>query len=135
MKVLSLLQPWATLVVIGAKRIETRSWNSSHRGELLIHASRGKAGGLIALESPFKKYIPEFSSLPFGSIIGKVTLEDIFPIEQFDLPHTTLNELTLEERAFGDYTAGRYGWIFSNAEAFETPIPARGHLYLWEVEE
>ena len=132
MKVLSLLQPWATLVVMGAKKIETRSWTTRHRGELLIHASSGKAAALLALESPFKKYIPAFHSLPFGCIIGKVNLEDILPIEAFGLTGEKLNELTIEERAFGDYSAGRFGWILSEPIAFAKPIGIRGHLHLWE---
>ena len=41
MKALSLTQPWATLVAMGAKRIETRSWATSYRGPLAIHASKG----------------------------------------------------------------------------------------------
>ena len=41
MKALTLTQPWATLVAIGAKRIETRSWRTSYRGPLAIHAAKG----------------------------------------------------------------------------------------------
>lgn len=42
MKVISIMQPWATLIVLGHKKIETRSWNTKYRGEILIHASAGK---------------------------------------------------------------------------------------------
>lgn len=40
MRCLTLTQPWATLVAIGAKRIETRSWSTSYRGPLAIHAGK-----------------------------------------------------------------------------------------------
>lgn len=40
MKVISLRQPWALLVVLGHKKIETRSWKTTYRGDLLIHASQ-----------------------------------------------------------------------------------------------
>ncbi len=40
MKAISILQPWASLVALGHKKIETRSWNTKYRGELLIHASK-----------------------------------------------------------------------------------------------
>jgi hypothetical protein len=133
MKVLSLLQPWATLVVIGAKKVETRSWTSDHRGELLIHASTGKAGAMTALEPPFNKYIKEFRDLPFGAIIGKVTLVDVLHIEQ-QLPDKMLNQLSQEEIAFGDYSIGRYAWILSDAVEFEIPVPAKGTLRLWDFE-
>lgn len=41
-KVLSLTEPYATLIKEGKKRIETRSWKTSYRGELYIHASLTK---------------------------------------------------------------------------------------------
>ncbi|MFL5577327.1 MAG: ASCH domain-containing protein [Gemmatimonadaceae bacterium] len=41
MKALTLTQPWATLVAIGAKTIETRSWPTHYRGEVAIHAAKG----------------------------------------------------------------------------------------------
>jgi hypothetical protein len=132
MKVLSLLQPWATLVVTGAKKIETRSWRTSYRGPLLIHASAGKAGALLAAQQPFTKYIQRFHELPFGAIVGSVTLQDVVPIDALLLSDEAINRLTLEERAFGDYREGRYGWLLSDAAAFEKPVPMRGHLHLWE---
>jgi hypothetical protein len=138
MKALSLLQPWATLVAMGVKQIETRSWQTAYRGPLLIHASKGKAGKLFAHEAPFKKFIPNFKQLPFGYIIGKVTLTDVIRIGTGTLTHTndeTMNKLTMEEKAFGDYTAGRYAWMLEDAVAFKTPIGARGSLTLWEFDE
>lgn len=37
---LGLWNPWAVLLVAGAKRVETRSWPIRHRGPLLIHAAK-----------------------------------------------------------------------------------------------
>jgi hypothetical protein len=132
MKVLSLLQPWATLVVTGIKKIETRSWRTAYRGELLIHASSGKKGRILVTESPFEKYIPDFSSLPFSAIIGKVILDGIVPIEQLYLSDAYLNKLTLEEKAFGDYTKGRYAWLLLEPVEFKKPVLTRGALGLWQ---
>lgn len=39
MKVLSIRQPWATLICLGVKPIENRTWQTKHRGALAIHAS------------------------------------------------------------------------------------------------
>ncbi len=48
MKCISLIQPWATLIIHGAKRFETRGWRTLYRGPLTIHASgcfpSGKSG-------------------------------------------------------------------------------------------
>ncbi|MEP6616589.1 MAG: ASCH domain-containing protein [Ginsengibacter sp.] len=138
MKVLSFLQPWATLVVLGLKQIETRSWSTAHRGTLLIHASKGRAGEIFAHGQPFKKSIPDFRQLPFGFIIGRVTLTDVVRIGTGNLFNTTdemMNKLTMEEKAFGDYTAGRFAWMLEDPVVFKNPIGARGSLTLWEFEE
>lgn len=137
MKALSLLQPWASLVVMGVKQIETRSWQTAYRGPLLIHASKGKAGELFAHEPPFKKYITDFKQLPFGYIIGRVTLSDVIRIGTGELSHTpdaVLNRLTMEEKAFGDYTPGRFAWLLQDPVKFKKPVPAKGSLILWEFD-
>ena len=41
MKVLTIKQPWATLIMQGNKRFEFRSWQTKYRGDLLIHAGKG----------------------------------------------------------------------------------------------
>ena len=105
---------------------------------MLIHASKGKAGEIFAKDAPFKKYIPNFRQLPFGYIIGKVTLADVIRIGTGTLLHTNdemMNNLTLEEKAFGDYTAGRFAWMLQDTVAFKTPLGARGSLTLWEFDE
>ncbi len=130
MKVLSLLQPWASLVVLGHKKIETRSWTTAYRGPLLIHASLGKSGKLFAGFPEIRPHIPAFLALPFGAIIGEVWLEEVIRFEGG--ADDFLQAITLEEKAFGDFSAGRYGFVFKNAVAFEEPIPAKGKLGLWE---
>lgn len=134
MKALSLLQPWASLVVMGIKTIETRSWRTPYRGELLIHASAGKSGGLVAREKVFRKHIPDFNALPFGAIIGKVILVDVLPVETLFMSDDMINKLTMEERAFGDYSKGRYAWMLEEPMIFDQPIPVKGSLSLWNYD-
>ncbi len=132
MKAISLLQPWASLVVMGVKTIETRSWATSHRGEILIHASQGKAGSIFANEPLFKKYIVDFKKLDFGAIIGKAVIIDVIRIDKLEYSDAIMNRLTMEEKAFGDYSEGRYAWILNDFEKFKNPIAARGTLSIWE---
>ena len=135
MKALSLLQPWASLVVQGNKLIETRNWQTSYRGDLYIHASAGKSGKVFSNKNFFKQYIQDFNKLAFGAIIGRVYLRDIIPIktkELFNADDDFINELTLEEKAFGDYNEGRFAWMFECAQEFIEPVPARGMLHLWD---
>jgi hypothetical protein len=141
MKVISLLQPWASLVVIGAKQIETRSWNTKYRGPLLIHASKKLTSEQVRLGQMFNMNygtsLGFIDDLPFGQIIGSVNLIHVvesrycFKDNEFVVNDITW-KLTDAERSFGDYSPGRYGWLLSNPVQFVTGIPAKGSLSLWE---
>jgi hypothetical protein len=113
------------------KKIETRSWQTAYRGTLFIHASLGRKGKALMNEAPFSRYINDFDSLPFGAVIGHVQLNDVVPVENLFYSDTKLNALTLEEKAFGDYTKGRYAWLLSEPTTFAKPIPVKGSLGLW----
>lgn len=85
MKALTLHQPWASLVALGAKMIETRSWSTKYRGPLAIHAGRGKAdptdpiwNGLVVPDSAL--LVPQLRPLVFGSVVATVELTDVYPI-------------------------------------------------------
>ena len=75
MKVLTIKQPFATLIIEGLKEYEFRTWKTKYRGELLIHAGKGVD----------KKAMEKFKHLnlkyPSGCIIGKVTLTDCIKID------------------------------------------------------
>lgn len=119
---------------MGVKKVETRSWQTQYRGNILIHASQGRSGSIFATELSFKKNFSDFKKLPFGAIIGVATLTEIIRVEELFLNDYEMNKLTMEEKAFGDYSSGRYAWILKNPIAFAKPIPARGMLSLWEYE-
>lgn len=116
---------------MGLKEIETRSWTTTYRGTLLIHASAGKAGKLIAEQDIIKQYIPNYRSLPFGYIIGQVQLTDIVRLSELPLSPQDIDRMSLEEKAFGN-NGSRYAWLFSGPEILDEPIPATGRLGLWE---
>lgn len=132
-KVISLVQPWAYLFALGAKKFETRSWQTKYRGELYIHSSAKFHFSDLELcreSEHFKKYIPDPSSgiLVTGAIIGKVNLVDIVTTESIR------ETLPAEERAFGDYRDGRYAWKCEGAMLLPEPIQAKGKLSIWEYE-
>lgn len=139
MKALTLTQPWATLVAVGAKRIETRSWNTNYRGRLAIHAAKG-----------FPKWAREFSlepicydhvrgskqaGYPTGAVIAICRLANVLPVEVVDNANNvfgvSLEPLSEQERAFGDYSPGRFAWLLEDVCEFQ-PIAAKGALGLWE---
>lgn len=74
MKVLIIIEPWATLIKKGKKVIETRSWKTSYRGELYIHASNKK----IKTDEHINGLLRLIPNIPMGysNIICKCKLVD-----------------------------------------------------------
>ena len=150
MKVISILQPWASLVVLGHKKIETRSWKTKYRGELLIHASRREIKlneiGCDILTRVFKDCIPpnKYTEIPYGAIIGKVNLIAVVTTEElgwtqsfsdgYSTEWSIQEEINQQERAFGDYSPNRFCWLLSHPVLFDKPIPAKGQLGIWNWE-
>lgn len=145
MKALSLWQPWASLVIIGAKRIETRSWYTDYRGPLVIHAASKVTNAQLLLhhEEPFKSALAEhgirrWQDMPLGACIGIVELVDVRqvygPGAYVVEPRAKPLEPPLEpERSFGLYDAGRFAWVLRKPRALPKPVPRRGRQQLFEV--
>lgn len=142
MKVLSLIQPYATLIALNEKRIETRSWKTNYRGELYIHAS--KKIDQIMYREPFwsvlKSTLIESSELLTGMIIAKCNLIDCEKIlinrdyAGYAVLENSSREISGNEYHFGDYTPGRWAWILEDIEMLKEPIPAKGKLSIWNYE-
>ena len=126
MKVLTIKQPWATLIMQGDKRFEFRSWQTKYRGELLIHAGKGIDKEAV---KRLAKYLPE--NIPSGKILGKVKLADCIKMSP------EFKEMLLKENK-DIYTKSsfeeKYGWQVTDIEVFKVPIEAKGHLSLWDYE-
>lgn len=141
MKGLSLWQPWASLVAMRAKLFETRSWGTDYRGPLAIHAALKWNSELywLCLSVPFwgrlrevSKFPSEFyyqQAIPFGKVVAIVDLVDVVPVEQ------VRDSLSEEERAFGDYSDGRFAWRLENIRALATPYDMRGRQGLFNIGE
>ena len=83
MKCITLWQPWATLIMLGIKKIETRSWHTQHRGPLAIHSAAKDHPTLAAIcaTEPFRSQLAaagfaSFKDLPRRCIMGTVHLDD-----------------------------------------------------------
>ena len=125
LKVLSLTEPYATLIKNGIKTIETRSWKTSYRGRLYIHASSTK----IPKEYRNNKELMALVStddLNYGHIICSCDLVDC--IEMTDDFINSIRKNKKNEYITGIYSNGRYAWIFENIEILKNPIKAKGHL-------
>ncbi len=132
-KVLSFTQPWASLVCLGEKKIETRSWKTSYRGPLLIHASKGYPGWAknAAKEEPFYSSLRpngvySYPELACGKIIGSCVLKDC-------IPTSGVKDLSEKEEEFGDYADGRFAWILEDGQFLPQPVAVKGALGLWDT--
>jgi activating signal cointegrator 1 len=139
MKTISLLQPWATLVALDTKQIETRSWATKYRGPLLIHSSKALPykNHDLRYQVPFSDVIPRNYRFPLGSIIAVCNLVDCQEItKQWDSQAALKGGMVIgyQEFCFGDYTPGRFAWLLEGIEPLEKPIPAKGQLGLWEFD-
>ncbi len=124
MKVLTIKQPWATLIMQGDKRFEFRSWQTKYRGDLLIHAGKGIDKEAMKRLS---KYLPK--NIPLGKILGKVKLVDCIKMSpEFKEMLLKENNEIYTKSSFQE----NYGWQLEDVEVFEYPIEATGHLSLWE---
>lgn len=142
---LTLWQPWATLMATGAKRIETRSWPcpAGLIGKpLAIHAAKNfrKEDQQLCMSDPFFQplyqdvggpgyQVPD--KLPLGAVVAVVRVTACEPTAKIRRIARSA-PMPEQERAFGDYTDGRYGWFTELLRRFEEPIPARGAQGLWK---
>ena len=125
MKVLSIKEPYATLIKEKEKFVETRSFKTSYRGELYIHASKET---LKSKNKDFQKLISNLS-LNNGYIICKCRLKDC--IYMTDEYIENLKRENYQEYICGNYKEGRYAWILEDIEPLEHPIEVIGRLNIW----
>ena len=123
MQALSVRQPWAELIVSGQKRYELRTWRTSVRGRIWIHAAR-------TVEWPFLDMAGvSRASLPIGAFIGSVEIVDCVPFT------TSIAEELRRDRAFfGDVRdVTGFAWKLAAPERLGRPIPCRGSLGFFRV--
>ena len=133
MKCISLLQPWASLVILGAKRYETRTWATAHRGGLAVHASKRfpEEARELCRKEPFRSLLKEggylsWLDLPTGAVLGAVELTGCLPAE-------AVPRLDRCQLALGDFRRGRWAWVLTNPRALPAPVPFRGMLGVFEL--
>lgn len=129
MKVISIKEPFATLIANGDKYIETRSWKTNYRGELFIHAS-GKGLAKEYLNNQYVNDLIKNLKMNNGFIICKGNLIDCKYMDKEFLEEIKKNN---KEYNLGLYEEGRYAWIFEDIEQIY-PIPTKGSLNIWNYD-
>lgn len=128
MKVLTIKQPYASLIAEGIKEYEFRTWKTNYRGEFLIHAGKGRNS----------EYIEKFKHLnleyPSGYIIAKVTLEDCIEVTDDFREIIKMKNPILYSHVINDRTWKGYAFKLTNAEKIEN-IPIQGKLGFWNYKD
>ncbi len=126
MKVLTIKQPWASLIIEGYKKYEFRSWKTKYRGKILIHAGMSLEKDMV---NRFKQYSIDY---PLGCIIGEANLEDCILVDE---------EFNEQLRKENPIVYGRnnhvetYAWKLSNIKKYKKPIYIKGQLGLWNYDK
>lgn len=138
MKALTLTQPWATLMAIQKKRIETRIWSTNYRGEFVVHAAKGFPGWAKKLcdEEPFKSALGQWTpkTLPLSQGLCVVRLLGCFPTTPSGFDKLTLvmgKKPDAFEIPFGDYSEGRFMWLTEYVRPLPYTGEVKGKLGLW----
>lgn len=133
MKAISLWQPWASMIKYGYKKVETRSWYTTYRGDLLICSGKKKN---MELRDYFQDIllplIPlklSYENLPFGNALVICKLEDCFKMSEENISKQSDLELQM-----GHWEVGRYAWQLSDIRPLYYPFPVIGRQGLFEVE-
>lgn len=129
-KAITLHQPYATAIVLGHKRHETRSWRTDYRGPLAIHAAKtfpAYARNFARTELTLGRMT---TPLPLGQVLCIVELVDVVRADEIAF------DVGAIERLYGDYSPGRWAWVFAKAiRVLDPPVPARGAQGLWTWDE
>ncbi|XP_041662440.1 activating signal cointegrator 1 [Cheilinus undulatus] len=127
---LSMHQPWASLLVKGIKRVEGRTWYTSHRGRLWIAAAAKKPTPqeIAEVESMYRHIYPREprfpKDYPTGCLLGCVNITDCLSQEQFSEQFPD----TCEE------SASPFVFICTNPQELLVKFPMKGRHKIWKLE-
>ena len=127
MKVLTIKQPFATLIAEGYKEYEFRTWKTKYRGEFLIHA------GIGVDKKAMEKYKHLNLEYPSGCIIAKVTLTDCIEINDESRKMLKEKNNIVYDHIIKHTDWKGYGFKLENIKKIK-PIPIKGKLSFWEYD-
>jgi hypothetical protein len=138
MKVLSMIQPWASLFVLREAKFETRSWRTNYRGPLAIHTSKKIDKAVcdhVAIQALLGKHGYTKDNLPTGMIIAVCQLEKCLRVIENNKTWAVLEDgqiVSGNDYFLGDFEVGGFAWQVKEMQMLEKLIPAKGKLGLWE---
>lgn len=127
MKVITIKQPFATLIAEGLKKYEFRTWKTEFRGEILIHAGKGID------KKAMERYKHLNLNYPSGCIIAKVTITDCIKVDDVFRNELVESDSLIYYGVINNYEFKGYGFKLENVEKIN-PIYVNGKLSLWEYD-
>ncbi|XP_027513630.1 activating signal cointegrator 1 isoform X1 [Corapipo altera] len=127
---LSMHQPWASLLVRGIKRVEGRTWYTSHRGRLWIAATakRPSPQEISELEATYRMLLQkdvEFpSDYPSGCLLGCVDVTDCLSQEQFQEQYPDLSQ----------ESGSPFVFICTDPQEMVVKFPIKGKHKIWKLD-
>ena len=124
MKVITIKQPFASLIIAGLKEYEFRTWKTNYRGPILIHAGKGID------KNAMKKYEQFHLEYPTGCILGIADLTDCIKIDEEAKTMLKQKKSIIYENQINNH----YGFKLENIQTIE-PIYINGQLGLWNYND
>jgi DNA N-6-adenine-methyltransferase (Dam)/ASCH domain len=129
LKAISLWQPWASLISLGLKHYETRSWKTNYRGKLLICST-------AANSKQHKEYLkiceqlqlPPWENFLHGRAIALCDLTDCI-----EMTPEFIEQQSRTEILCGDWQVGRYAWKLENIQPIAEPFAVKGKQGLFDI--
>ena len=146
---ITLHQPWASLIALGLKTVETRSWPAPARlmgQRIAVHA------GKRLVRQPGERIERELLAqwgenwrgiIPIGAVVATATLAGMAQVEYMDLLSGHAMHVIGTETGFaggaariridpwGDFRPGRWLWFLDDVEALPQAVPVVGRQSLW----
>lgn len=124
MKVITIKEPWASLIASGYKKYEFRTWKTNYRGELYIHAGLGNDKSVM-----FDHLIKKHN----GYIIAKCNLVDVKKVDiEFKKELMNNNEHGIYDSIINDTRETLYAFCLDNVTKIDK-FKATGKLSLWNM--
>lgn len=155
MRALSLWQPWASAIAVGAKVFETRHWSTNYRGPLAIHSAkrwaRGQRETAHSLCGSLASLPEELATKPvLGAVVAVAQLVACHEMteqmvrdclsahedptyDELEDPDPGQLSFNTSEFALGGWTVGRFAWELRDVRPLRVPFLLKGRQGLWTL--
>lgn len=138
LRAVSIQQPFAEAIITGRKSLEVRTWRTSYRGRLLIHAGltwygEREQGKALAFQQAKRIATcigmqEQIASFPRGALVGVVDL-----VECRQLSPEEWEDTKARHWCDDAWRRGLIGWEIRVPYAFANSVPFRGALGIFSV--